>query len=368
MANPAAQAVAALQSGNLASLDSIGTQPTGTMVDSPSADSSQEGENGADEVSRQDSDVEKILNGEAKPGEETEETPETEAKPASSKESNVEVVEVDGKKYKVDFSDKEQVRKYARMAARMSKFQSERDQSKSQLAETQKQLTEYKSIMDQLQPHADDPAALLKIFSGGKIDLDKLVTQRIERERLMAEATPEERAQIELKEQLTKERQETARLKEMMNTHLKTATEKEKAAEMTGWKSKTEPVFHALSFDGKLGNAKVEAMLNGTLWREGITRLMDYPESHQLTHADIVKEFKAVRTALDTVAKTQAAAATKKISTDRKVKAKESAQLAAARGNSFSSLDQEVATKIRNGDLKSILANPGKYFSVFNKK
>lgn len=364
MADPTLSAIAALKSGG--SLDGIGNESAGSDQSSESTPAGQEGTEGTDETPSQEFDVDSILGAEKKDEESDTDAEETPA--AASEQGAVEVVEIDGKKYKVDFSDKEQVRKYVRMAARMSKFQSERDQTKAQLSTIEPEYKELKGLMDQMQQHKDSPEALVKIFSGGKLDLDTIVRQRLERERLMAEATPEERAQMELKEQLAESRRQHDDLKRSVETQLKSATEQKRAAEKQSLQAQLTPVFHELSFDGKLGNPKAEAIMNGALWREALGRLQQYPENHQFSQAEVRKEFKAVRAELDSVAKSQAAKETKKVSTERKVKAKESAQLTATRGSEHSSLEQEVASKIKNGDLKGILQNPGKYFSVFNKR
>lgn len=354
MADASAQAIAALMSGQ--SMDGISTEGGDTA---PEATSPEPALAGTEDQTKPDpsTDVERMIKGEDDEGK---------AKPDSDSD-RYEVVEINGKNYRVDTTDREQVRKAVRMAARGRKFQSERDTLQAKLATRDKEFTEIKSVLDKLEQYKDDPKAMVKIFSGGKVDFDTLLKQESEKARLREEATPDERAQMDSHEELTRTKRENAELRKQMQDHLKEVTTAKEEAQFKSIQSKLEPTFEKVRYAGKLGDSVAEESIDRTLWREAISRLEEYPDDVELTPELVNKEFKAVKAALDKVVKLQADQRVKTVTTERKRQAKETAQVQASRGTENTTVEKDFAQKVRSGDLRSILANPAKYFSILGK-
>lgn len=359
MADAISQAIAALSTGQ--SLDSVSTSGSAA----PAADSAPTEGTESTEVSQPDVDIDRMLGDE--PAESATESEPQEKSKAKVEDDRYEVVEINGKKYRVDTQDKEQVRKAVRMAARMQKFQSEKDRLAAKLEARDKEFSELKGVLDRLEQYRDDPKAMVKIFSGGKMDFDQVIKSEMEKARIREEATPEERAQMDLQEKLTHTENERKRLEKMLNDHLTEAKTAKAEAQLNSYKAKLEPAFEKLRYAGKLGDPVAEESIDRTLWRETISRLEEYPETVEMTQEMVNKEFKAVRAVLDKIVKIQADERVKKVSAERKAKAKETAQIQATRGNEHTSVEKEFAQKVRGNDLTSILKNPAKYLSILGK-
>lgn len=349
------QAIAAMKSGG--SLDEVstsqsapvdsdeGTADTSPGEDSPDVDSMLGGNEGTDDEGAED--------GQVASGDEPEDDS---------------VVEADGKRYKVDYEDRKKIRKYVEMAAGMRKFQAERDAARKETQALKAQVSEFKGLMDNLKTAANDPGAALRILTGGKVDLDTLVQQRLERAKLREEATPEELQQLELHDTLAKEKARADALEARVNESLSAAQAAKDKAEVDAMKGTALPIFEKIRYAGKLGDKNAEHQIDELLWDKTMARLETYPEDVELTREIFIKEFKATRATLDKVVKIQTDQRVKKNSEERKVTAKETAQAQATRGNSSNSIEKDFATKVRSGNLKDILANFGKYDSVFAKK
>jgi hypothetical protein len=304
---------------------------------------------------------------EAEGAEEQAASEESEEKTSDSdtQEPDIDYIKAGGRKIKVDFSDRDKIKKAYQMAAGMRQFQKERDDARKAMDSLKGEVEELKGLWNKIETAAsrNDYNELMKIMTAGKVDFDTVLKQRLEREKFREEATEDEIRQMDLEEQIknlqAQLEKQSAEFEEKVG---KAQTDREEA-ELKSLESKITPVFDRYRFHGKLGDPDAEHMMDEMLWTRTLTKLDDYED---LTPEIIRKEFKSVSDALNKVVKKQIDSAQKTASKERKREAKKTAQVQTRRGYIDNSAKQQAAQKIREGDLASVFRNWGKFGKLFD--
>lgn len=86
---------------------------------------------------------------------------------------DVEWIKADGKKIKVDYSDRDRTKKAHELAAGFRAKTVEVDNLKKEFAEYKESRSKKDEVLDILNQHKDDPAELVRLFTGGKVDLEQ---------------------------------------------------------------------------------------------------------------------------------------------------------------------------------------------------
>jgi hypothetical protein len=279
----------------------------------------------------------------------------------------LEFITAAGKKIKVDFSDKESIRKAFKMAAGMRKAFADRDKVAKDYESLKNQHGEMKQMWDTLEGlyQSKGVDGVISALTNGQQTLDQIIEERQKKHALRSEASPAELAAMDLQEELARKSKENEKMRKEWDQFKSQVSKEKEEAQLKSLEAKVHPVFDEFRFDGKLGDADAEHLLDESLWNQAIKRLEAYPEEVELTNELIKKEFRTIANTMNRIVKRQAETQAEKIVTDRKVKAKENAQIATARGYSQGSAQEEASKKIRSGDLKSILGNWDKFGSLF---
>jgi hypothetical protein len=349
-------AVEALQTGGDLDAVEAGKPSVGTQESS-----------GTPEVSQESSDD--FFKGNQASGEPTEQKPQSTPppSPAKTKEDPSEYYVVDGKRYKIDYSNKEAIRKAHEMAAGMRKAFAERDKLSKEFEPTRKERDELKQLWGTLEDLYAKKGidGVVSALTNGQHNLDSLFQERQKRDQFRKEASPAELAAMDLKEQLETERQTTAKLrKEWEETKTKIEADKDHA-DMKSLESLVHPAFDQFRFAGKLGDEDAEHLLDSTLWNETLKRLEKYGDDVELSRELVVREFKKSAETMSRVMNKKAEEKANDLVQSKKTKAKENVQIEASRGYQANSTQEEAAKKIRGGDLKGILGDWDKFGSLF---
>jgi hypothetical protein len=284
-----------------------------------------------------------------------------------SKDGTVEYLTAGGKKIKVDFANKEEIRKAFKMAAGMRKAFADRDKLAKDHETLKAQHAETKKMWDTLEGlyATKGVDGVISALTNGSQTLDTIYAQRQAKEKLRAEASPTELAAMDLQERLEAERRDKEKMRKEWDEFRSSVAKEREESNLKSLESRIHPVFDEFRFDGKLGDADAEATLDEALWGQALKRLEAYPEDVDLTPEMVRKEFRTVSNNMAKVMKVQAEKKADNIVANRKVKAKENAQIETARGYQASSTQEDAAKKIRSGDLKGILSNWGTFGDLF---
>jgi hypothetical protein len=272
---------------------------------------------------------------------------------------------------KIDYNDRDTIKKYAKMAYGMRKFQNERDQSLAREKQKDTKIAELEANWEAIEGVYKDRGLeglvdLLEEREGAFKDYEKSLIDRYE---LRRDATPEElealdardRA-IRLERELERERQAREKFQEQM-------TAKEEAAEVAALESMVNPVFDKYRFAGKLGDKRAEHRLDKALHRDVIEELIEYEsQGHQLTPALVNRVTRKLANETRQYMKEVTNKRVKKAVKQKKQEATENAQNKVMSGFKGNSVAQEAVDLINApGGLTKLIQGWGKYGKVFNK-
>jgi hypothetical protein len=265
------------------------------------------------------------------------------------------------KKVKVDWNDREKLKKYVQMAAGMRKFQAERDRLNRELSDIQ---PKYKDLADSWQAieeafSSGGVRGLINLLGGSNDAYEKHIESEFSRLKARESASPSELERMDLEERLTNERREREKLARQVEDNLKKAQEKEETASMKALESIVHPAFDKHRFAGKLGDEIVEARLDQAVWDQALKRLEDYPDDISLTPSIVEKEFKEVANSFRKIINKQAEQKAQKVVTNKKVAAQEAAAAKAMNGYKpkTSQASEKFKSDIRGGNLVSALSD-----------
>jgi len=290
---------------------------------------------------------------------------EEESKEQEQPAEDFEYVSAGGRKIKVDYSDKDKIKKAYQMAAGMRKFQKERDDARKNMDTLKSEVAELKDMWSKIETAAgrNDYNELMRIMTAGKMDFDSVLQQRLEKEKAREEATEDEIRQMDLEDQIRALQDKLDKQNAEFEERVTKAQQNMEEAELRSLESKINPAFDRYRFAGKLGDPDAEHMMDEMLWTRTLTKLDDYED---LTPEIIRKEFKAISEALNKVVNKQVSTKQKETAKERKRIAKNTAQVQTRRGHIDNDTKREVANKIKSGNYVDVFKNWGKFGKLFD--
>jgi len=275
------------------------------------------------------------------------------------------------RKIEVDFSNKDQLKKFVQMAHGARKWQAERDQAITKSKEIESRYTDLKGTWDTLEQAYQQGGVegLIDLLEGRQGAFNEWEKSRIDRYEMLKKASPAERELYEAKEQDSRRQRELDRIRKENEDFKKSVQAEREAAEMKVLESTVHPAFDRYRFADKLGDADTEQMFDQMLWDSSLKRLEQYEERKVPITADLVEqEFKAVATALRKRINVQADKKAARAVEQKKQEATENVQAAVSSGYRNTSLQKEASDMLKNGNLTGLLKQWNKYGSVFGKK
>lgn len=293
------------------------------------------------------------------------------AETSSGTESIIVTDETGKKKIKVDWNDKEKLKKYVQMAHGARKWQSERDQALSAKSEIEGKLKELSSNWETLENayQSGGVSALVDLLEGRQGAFTEWEQARIDRYNFLQKATPAQRELFEAKERESQRETELARIRKENEDFRSSVLAEKEAASLKSLEGTVHPVFDRYRFADKLGDADTETMFDELLWNNALKRLEPYEEKGVPLTADLVeKEFKAVSTALRKRINVQAEKKAAKAVEQKKREATENAQAAVSAGYRSTNVGQEAMKLASEGNLGALFKNWSKYGKAFGNK
>lgn len=200
------------------------------------------------------------------------------------------------RKVKVDFSDREKLRKLVAQSYGMRKFQKERDDAMKRIKELESKSGELQSTWDRLQEvfESQGVRGLVNLVSGQEDAYEQHLQQQIERAQAKAKASPEQLKQIEALERAEQIARENELFKKKLEERELREAQQREAMEVEALQTKLNAPFAKYAFTGKLGDAELEQQYNEALWNLATNKLRQLPEEQELTDALVDKTFREV--------------------------------------------------------------------------
>ena len=259
---------------------------------------------------------------EAEQPESAEEVPVNDSKDedGQSEPDDIEYIKADGKKIKVDYSDRERIKKVHQLAAGARKWQSERDNAIKERDELQAKYEEAQSILSKADKFVEDgdDAGLYHLITGGK-NLDDLVEARMEEQGRLATMSPEERDAYTNKQELERKEKALAKREEAIRMREEKAQADLDTSDRKLQQSMVNAAFNKHRFHGQFGNAKDEQKADRMLWREVISTLESYPSvTQELIDQTVAEAAEGIKSLIGLQAKKQVDKQIKKQKTEAK--------------------------------------------------
>lgn len=287
---------------------------------------------------------------------ETKEIPATESEPKPiPKEIEYSFTDKEGKKQKarIDLSDVSTLQQKLSLAEGARLWQFERDQARKTLKEVE---TKYKEVSSEHEPikaawgdgGTEGLKSLINYLTGQPDGYDKFIKSETSKRLAFENASPDEQERMKLleeKEAAIREREKTVKILNQREEAAKKASEEAKVA---ATRAVVDPAFFKYSFDGKLGDAEMEADMNEMLWTNATKKLDALPEGTELTPALVEEVFAKVASRFSTAVTKKVEAETTKKVQQKKEEAQTKVAAAAKSGlsnNNSMDMDKDLSER-----------------------
>lgn len=258
------------------------------------------------------------------------------------------------RKVKVDWNNRDDIKKKLKLAAGARRWQSERDQARSQL----KKLEEPAKLMGELEEayQTRGVEGVIDRIEGREGAYQDYINKQIERHQLRENASPQELALLDKQEAYEKQQ---ARLKKLEEDHRRIQEEqssKEAAVQERELRNTVEPVFNQYRFAGKLGNPDQEQMLDQMVWSSALKKLEPYEDRGDEITSDMVRRaFRSSSNSIRKMINLQSEKKVQKVIKKKKQDATEHAQRTMQRGQAQSKDGADMKDMLRKGDLSGFI-------------
>lgn len=267
-------------------------------------------------------------------------------------------------KLKIDYSDREAIKKFAAKAAGMRKFQAERDEARKKLKEIESQYTDTSEVFGKLEKawEAEGVKGVVSLLGQSPEAWQKAVDEELANREYLKSLSPEERYKHDLEIERQAAAQEKTELEKRYESLLEQNKQAEESAQLRSLESKLHPAFDRYRFSGKLGDAVAEQHFDQAVWDQVTKRLGEYPDDIELTKSVIDREFRTVANNFRKLIKGQSEKKVNNIIAKKKNEAAQRVQTVAKKGVRKSSATQDFVDKMRSGDIQ------GSFLDVFTGK
>ena len=278
------------------------------------------------------------------------EVDDSESKDSQSKEEDIEYIKANGKKVKIDYSDRENIKRVYAMAAGARQWQAERDDLQKKYDGLNESHTKYSEVINYLEENKDNHETIFEAITGQSIE-DKF-RDWAEEQNMISGMTDTEKSLYLSNTEHQKKMKEVERREQELKAKLDKYNEEAEKVESARQSSIANPIFFKYNFDGELGNDQLELRMNRTLWSEAKTELSQF---EQVTPEIVEETMKRISNQIRAGFKTSADRSVKKaVQNNRKVVKKKAQDMAVAKPKS--SKKQELDEKIKRGDIAGILS------------
>jgi hypothetical protein len=273
----------------------------------------------------------------------------------------------DGKKttISVDYNDRDQILKNAKLAAGARKWQAERDRALAQV-ESSKVHAEHANHFNVLS-EAYDNAGPLGVISAmlGEDGAKQWLEQQFQRYEMRQTATPDELKYLDAQERAEAQARELEAIKRKQADWEKKMSEEKSSADLASLQSTINPVFDKYRFAGKLGDPNQEHDLDEVVWARAMKNLQQFEKRGvQITRELADRAFRTASNSLRKVVNVQAEKAADQKIARTKERALETAQIRAKRGQASTAESDSAKEMLKRGDISSFFKTFGKNIKI----
>ena len=276
-----------------------------------------------------------------------------------------------GKYLEVDYSNKERINQAFLMEHGARKWQAERDQVKKERDELSGKYTELNEFWTTLEKayREQGEEGVIDAIHGRQGAAKEFIESRIKRAEVLRNASPEERALLESREQAAKRDRELERIRKENDDFKATVEQEREQARLSAVESRINPAYEKYSFSGKLGDENDEHIFNDMLWNTSLRKLQPYEDQGlDITPAMAEKAFAETARALRkriTGYGEQVAAKTVERKKERSASAVQNKVASGYRGEQG---DKEKAMDLlKQGDITSLFQGARTFGKIFRK-
>jgi hypothetical protein len=275
------------------------------------------------------------------------------------------------RKIEIDYSDKDQVKKFVQMAYGARKWQAERDQARQETAKERAEKAELRSNWDTLENafQKNGHAGVIDLLEGRQGAYKDYIKKEIDREHFLRTASPAEIEALEAKEARLQDNKELSRIRKENEDFRKQMQAEKENADLAALESRVNPTFDKHRFAGKLGDENDEEMFDEMLWNTAMKRLEPYEAKGLPITAELAdREFRAVAQSLRKRIGVQAERKASQVVEQKKQEATENVQAKVKSGyrSNSNSTAKEANDLINSNNLTGLLSGWGKYGKLFN--
>jgi len=263
------------------------------------------------------------------------------------------------KKLQINYEDKEAIKKQALLAHGARKWQHERDTAKKQYEDINPKYQELQAQFGKLEDaYASGGVQGLVDLLDGDGAHDKYQQSLIERHETRKNASAEELARMDEREQSNKQSSAFEKLQQEMQ-ELREQTEQSKNdAAFDAVSALVTPAFDKFRFDGKLGDSVQEHRLDTMLWNEVSENLAAAEEAGTpITREAARREFRKVSSDIRKMITVQGERKAKKTIAKKKEEATAHAQKRVINGVQSNRSADALRAAVKGGDIGGILSN-----------
>ena len=202
---------------------------------------------------------------------ESEEASEEESEPALP---SVEYVKADGKKVKIDYEDREHIKRVYQKYAAQTRYQTERDNYKTQLEDLKAEHSKQSEMISLLNENIEDPAEMYRLFTGGKDIKEQFREWQKEEDNFALLSKAEQKAYLNAKAIEAKQK-ELDKREAAMNRKVQESTELEDRAKLEQQQALVTSSFEQYRFN-EVTDPDEAYKLDKRLWNDIKSRLSEY--------------------------------------------------------------------------------------------
>lgn len=219
-----------------------------------------------------------------------EEEPAEEAEPELP---SVEYVKADGKKVKIDYNDRDHIKRVYQKYVAQTRYQSERDAARKELADFKEASSKDREVIELLNSNIDDPEEMYRLFTGGKSLRDQFKEWQQEEDKVHLMSAAEKKAYFSAKE-VEKRQKELEKKEAALQRKLAESEEKETAANRANQQALVNSSFEKYRFN-EIDDPVRAQQLDERLWNDAKMKLLKYDS---INKEIIEKEMKETAEAL----------------------------------------------------------------------
>lgn len=269
---------------------------------------------------------------------------------SQSSEADIEYIKANGKKIKVDFNDREQIKRVTALAAGARQWQVERDNLQKQFDGLNEEHGKLKEVMDYLEENKDDHEKVFEAVTG--MSLEEKFQQWASEQNMINTMSESEKELYLSNVDHQKRMKEVERREAALKAKLDQIEAEKEKTERAKQASIANPIFFKYNFDNELGDANLEHRLNRTLWNEAKHELAQLDE---VTPDAVEEAFQRISNQLRAGFAKSSSKVEQKATAKRRKVVKEKAQKMAIKPEK-SNKQKELDEKLRKGDIAGILA------------